>query len=63
MQVTTVGLDLAKRVFQVHAVDAHGRVVVRNALRRAQVPPFFAELPPYLVGMEACGTSHHGPAS
>lgn len=59
MQITTVGLDLAKRVFQVHAVDASGSVVVRKALRRSQVLPFFTALPPCLVGMEACGTSHH----
>jgi transposase len=59
MQVITVGLDLAKRVFQVHAVDAAGGVVIRKALRRAQVLPFFAKLPPCLVGMEACGTSHY----
>src|SRR3990170_2658985 len=59
MQITTVGLDLAKRIFQVHAVDASGEVVVRKALRRSQVLPFFAKLPPCLVGMEACGTSHH----
>lgn len=59
MQVTTVGLDLAKHVFQVRAVDASGQVVVRKALRRAQMLPFFAKLPPCLVGMEACGTSHH----
>ena len=59
MQITTVGLDLAKHVFQVHAVDAAGAVVVRKALRRAQVLPFFAKLPPCLVGIEACGTSHH----
>lgn len=59
MQTTTIGLDLAKRVLQVHGVDAAGRVVVRKALRRAQVLPFFAKLPPCLVGMEACGTSHH----
>lgn len=58
MQVITVGLDLAKHVFQVHAVDASGQVVVRKALRRAQMLPFFAKLPPCLVGMEACGTSH-----
>ena len=55
----TIGLDLAKRVFQVHAVDAAGNVVVRKALRRAQVLPFFARLAPCLVGIEACGTSHH----
>ena len=59
MQITTIGLDLAKSVFQVHAVDAQGRVVVRKALRRAQVLPFFAKLPFCLIGMEACGTSHH----
>ena len=45
--------------FQVHAIDDAGEVVVRKALRRAQVLPFFAKLPPCLVGMEACGTSHH----
>ena len=59
MQITTVGLDLAKNVFQVHAVDASGDVVVRKALRRSQVLPFFTKLPPCLVGIEACGTSHH----
>jgi transposase len=59
MEITTIGLDLAKRVFQVHGVDAGGGVVVRKALRRAQVLPFFAKLPSCLVGMEACGTSHH----
>lgn len=59
MQITTVGLDLAKRVFQVHAIDASGDVVVRKALRRSQVLPFFTKLPPCLIGMEACGTSHH----
>ena len=59
MEITTVGIDLAKSIFQVHAVDAAGQVVVRKALRRAQVVPFFAKLPPCLVGMEACGTSHH----
>ena len=58
MQIT-IGLDLAKHVFQVHAVDASGAVIVRRALRRAQVPPFFAKLPSCLVGMEACGTSHY----
>ena len=59
MEITTIGLDLAKNVFQVHAIDAAGQVVVRKALRRAQVVPFFAKLPRCLVGMEACGTSHH----
>jgi transposase len=59
MQITTIGLDLAKHVFQVHAVDAAGGVVLRKALRRAQLLPFFAKLPPCLIGIEACGTSHH----
>jgi len=59
MEITTVGLDLAKRVFQVHGVDRAGGVFVRKALRRAQMLPFFAKLPPCLVGIEACGTSHH----
>lgn len=59
MEITTIGLDLAKSIFQVHAVDAAGTVVVRKALRRSQVLPFFGKLPPCLVGIEACGTSHH----
>ena len=59
MEITTIGLDLAKTVFQVHGVDARGRVVVRKALRRSQMLPFFQKLPPCLVGIEACGTSHH----
>ena len=59
MDITTIGLDLAKTVFQVHGVDASGAVAVRKTLRRSQVPGFFAKLPPCLVGMEACGTSHY----
>jgi len=59
MKITTIGLDLAKSVFQVHGVDATGQVVVRKSLRRSQMLPFFAKLPPCLVGIEACGTSHH----
>ena len=58
MKVSTVGLDLAKNVFQVHAIDDVGEVVVRRALRRRQVMPFFERLVPCLIGMEACGTSH-----
>lgn len=58
-QITTVGLDLAKNVFQVHGIDEKGKVLVRRSLRRAEVLPFFAKLPPCLVGMEACGTAHH----
>ena len=59
MTVTTIGLDIAKNIFQVHGVDATGEVVLRKSLRRAQVIPFFAKLAPCLVGMEACGTSHY----
>lgn len=59
MEISTIGLDLAKSIFQVHGVDAAGEVVVRRTLRRSQVLPFFAKLRPCLVGMEACGTSHH----
>ena len=59
MDITTIGLDLAKSIFQVHGVDVNGRVVIRKSLRRAQMLPFFARLPSCLVGMEACGTSHY----
>jgi transposase len=59
MQITTIGLDLAKHVFQIHGVDAQGQVVLRKRLRRAEVIPFFTGLAPCLVGMEACATSHH----
>jgi len=59
MQVTTIGLDLAKQVFQVHGVDANGKAVLRKRLRRAEVLGFFEDLDPCLVGMEACATSHH----
>jgi transposase len=57
--VTRVGLDLAKRVFQVHAVDANGEIVVARKLGRAQLIPFFAALPPCVVAMEACASAHH----
>jgi len=59
MQITTIGLDIAKNVFQVHGIDAAEKVVVRKQLRRAQVMKFFAGLPPCLVGMEACATAHY----
>jgi transposase len=58
-KVTTVGLDLAKMVFQVHGADQDGRPVVRKKLRRAQLIPFFAELAPCLIGMEACASAHY----
>jgi transposase len=57
--VTTVGLDLAKHVFQVHGVDASGRIVVAKAIRRNKLLEFFASLPPCLVGLEASGSAHH----
>ena len=57
--ITTIGLDLAKSVFQVHAIDEAGSVVMRKRLRRSQVLAFFAKVPPCLVGLEACGTAHH----
>ena len=58
-QPTTVGLDLAKNVFQVHGVAAEGTIVCRRQLRRSQVLVFFARLSPCLVGMEACAGAHH----
>lgn len=59
MKITTVGLDLAKAVFQVHGVDEHGKAVVRKQLKRKDVLSYFAQLPPCLIGMEACGGAHH----
>lgn len=59
MNPTTIGLDIAKSVFQAHAIDASGAVVLRRKLRRSQVRAFFAELAPCVVGMEACGSAHY----
>jgi transposase len=59
MQITTIGLDIAKHVFQVHGVDAHEKVVIRKALRRNQMIAFFGALPSCLIGMEACATAHY----
>jgi transposase len=59
MKITTVGIDLAKNVFQLHAVDERGKAVLRRQLRREQITPFFANLPPCLIGMEACASAHH----
>ncbi len=58
-EVITIGLDLAKNVFQVHGVDASGKTVIRRQLRRGKVLQFFRKLPPCLVGMEACATAQH----
>ena len=57
--ITTIGLDIAKSVFQVHGVDADGNVVIRRQLKRRYVLAFFQKLPPCLVGIEACASSHH----
>jgi transposase len=59
MSVITIGLDIAKQFFQVHGVDANGRVSLRKKLRRGQVAPFFANLPACTVGLEACCGSHY----
>ncbi|WNV05256.1 IS110 family transposase [Candidatus Methylospira mobilis] len=59
MNITTVGIDLAKSLFQVHGVDARGKASLKKQLKRAQVLPFFANLPPCLIGMEACGSAHY----
>lgn len=59
MQIATIGVDLAKHVFQLHGVGPDGKVVLRQKLRRAQMMTFFAKLPPCLIGMEACATAHH----
>ena len=58
-EIITIGIDIAKNVFQVHGIDATGEVVVRRQLRRRQVLAFFTKLSACLVGMEACATSHH----
>ena len=58
-KITTIGVDLAKKVFQVHGVDCEGKVVVARKLRRKEVLTFFAKLAPCLVGMEACGSAHY----
>jgi len=59
MKITTVGIDLAKSVFQVHGVSERGKAVLRKQLKRSEVLTFFANLPPCLIGMEACGSAHH----
>src|SRR3974390_1714020 len=59
MQITTIGLDIAKHVFQVHGIDANEKVVVRKQLRRGKLMAFFEALSPCLIGIEACATAHH----
>src|ERR1700756_2634015 len=57
--ITTIGLDIAKSVFQVHGIDANGQAVIRRQLKRRQVLPFFEKLAPCLIGIEACASAHH----
>jgi len=59
MNIKRVGIDLAKQVFQLHAVDHQEKTVLRKQLRRDKMLAYFAQLPPCLIGMEACGSSHH----
>jgi transposase len=59
MKITTVGIDLAKSVFQVHGVSERGKAVLRKQLKRSEMLKLFANLPPCLIGMEACGSAHH----
>lgn len=59
MQITTIGIDLAKDVFQIHGVDGRGKTVLRKQLRRGQMASFFVNLPACLIGMEACGSAHY----
>ncbi len=59
MKITTIGIDLAKVVFQIHGVDEHGKVAVRKQLKRAEMSTYFANMEPCLIGMEACGSAHH----
>jgi transposase len=61
--ISTIGLDIAKSVFQVHVVDTNGLVVIRRQLKRRNVLAFFEKLPSCLVGIEACASSHHSPAN
>src|SRR6516164_6390265 len=58
-EITTIGLDLAKHVFQVHGIDAQGTTVLRKRLRRGQVLAFFSRIPRCVVGLEACATAHY----
>jgi len=59
MKITTLGIDLAKNVFQIHGVDALGKVIVKKQLKRDQLAAYLVNLPPCLIGMEACGGAHH----
>jgi transposase len=58
MKITTIGIDLAKEIFQIHCVDSRGKVLLRKQLRRNEMAKFFANIEPCLIGMEACGSAH-----
>ena len=59
MKITTIGIDLAKEVFQIHGVDERGKAVLRKQLKRSEMAKYVANLPACLIGMEACGSAHH----
>ena len=59
MKISTLGIDLAKNVFQIHRVDCHGKAIVRRQLDRSKVLQFFVKIEPCLLGMEACGSAHY----
>lgn len=59
MKITTIGIDLAKEMFQIHGIDTHGKVLVRKQLRRSEMAKYFSKLEPCLIGIEACGSAHH----
>lgn len=59
MKITTVDIDLAKNVFQIHGIDEHGKTVMKKQSKRDQMAAFFVNLPPCLIGMEACGGAHY----
>lgn len=59
MNITSIGIDLAKNVFSLHGVDAHGKVVLKKTVTRGKLLETFANLPPCLIGMEACTGAHH----
>ena len=59
MKVTTIGIDLAKNVFQVHGIDDHGKAVLKKQIKRDEMALFFANLTPCLIGMKACGSAHY----
>jgi transposase len=59
MKITTIGIDLAKSVFQIHGVDGHGKTLLKKQIKRSEMAMFFSNIPPCLIGMEACGGAHY----